>query len=116
MSTCGKGRAAEDRAAEYLSRMGCTLLSRNFRCKAGEIDIVAARTGILHFVEVKLIEGAGRESLAVSVNSQKQKRIAESAQFFLQLHREYSNCSAQFDVIAVSDTVDWIEHAFLESR
>lgn len=116
MSTCGKGRAAEDRAAEYLSQKGCVVLARNFRCKYGEIDIIASKAEVLHFIEVKLIEGAGRESLAVSVNRQKQKRIAESAQFFLQLHREYSNCPAQFDVIAVSDTVDWIEHAFLEFR
>lgn len=48
-----RGRAGEDRAAEYLRGGGYEILDRNWRCPAGEIDIVAASPGALVVVEVK---------------------------------------------------------------
>ncbi|MRI83991.1 MAG: hypothetical protein C6I00_06180 [Nitratiruptor sp.] len=48
-----KGFAAEERAASYLQELGFTIVERNFTIRGGEIDIVASKGGILHFVEVK---------------------------------------------------------------
>lgn len=48
-----RGRAGEDRAARYLVAEGFTVLDRNWRCPAGELDIVVARGGDLVVVEVK---------------------------------------------------------------
>lgn len=47
------GRAGEERAADELRRRGFAILERNWRCRAGEIDIVAARGGVIAVVEVK---------------------------------------------------------------
>lgn len=47
------GRAGEERAAEYLTAQGYRILERNWRCAQGEVDIIAAREGVVHFVEVK---------------------------------------------------------------
>ena len=49
------GAWGEERAAKYLRSKGYTILERNFRCRAGEIDIIARRGGIITFVEVKLV-------------------------------------------------------------
>lgn len=48
-----KGREAEDRACMFLSQNGFEILERNFFARYGEIDIIAQKNGILHFVEVK---------------------------------------------------------------
>ena len=48
-----KGEAAESRASEYLSDKGFAIVERNFYSRFGEIDIVASKDGVLHFVEVK---------------------------------------------------------------
>lgn len=114
MPTVDTGKLAEQAAAEFLTSSGCEILARNFRCTYGEIDIIARRESELHFIEVKNTKGAGKESLSVTVNKKKQKRISESAQYFLELHREYNNYHTQFDVVAVSETIEWIEQAFLE--
>lgn len=114
MSTVETGKRAERRVVEYLMQSNFTILAVNFRCLHGEIDIIALHDNRIHFIEVKSISGAGKESIAVTVNKQKQKRISESAQFFLQLHREYNNYQAQFDVVTVADTIELIEQAFLE--
>ncbi|HOT59795.1 MAG TPA: YraN family protein [Spirochaetia bacterium] len=114
MSTVETGKHAEQCAVEFLVKLNFTILAVNFRCLYGEIDIIALHENRIHFIEVKTIAGAGKESLAVTVNKQKQKRISESAQFFMQVHREYNNCHAQFDVVTVADTIELIEQAFLE--
>lgn len=114
MSTVAIGKRAEQRAAKFLVNSNFTILAVNFRCLYGEIDIIALHETRIHFIEVKTIAGAGKESLSVTVNKHKQKRISESAQFFMQLHREYNNYQAQFDVVTVADTIELIEQAFLE--
>jgi len=48
------GRLGEKIAAEFLAKKGYRILARNFRTRFGEIDLVAAKDGVLVFVEVKL--------------------------------------------------------------
>ncbi|BEG56667.1 YraN family protein [Helicobacter sp. NHP21005] len=48
-----RGQLAEDLACVYLQKQGCKILCRNFYSSFGEIDIVATKDGVLHFVEVK---------------------------------------------------------------
>jgi putative endonuclease len=54
-----RGRAGEQRAADYLERLGYTVVDRNWRCDQGEVDIVATRDDDLVFIEVKTRRGTG---------------------------------------------------------
>jgi len=82
-STVRTGRAGEDAAACHLEERGYKLLERNYRCRAGEIDIVALDGGVLCFVEVKArgigAYGGGLEA----VENRKQGRIRRAAQGYL---------------------------------
>lgn len=81
------GKWGEDRAAVYLVDHGYEILERNYRCKAGEIDIVAMDGSTLVFVEVKT-----RCSLACglpgeSVTNLKKQHIRRAARWYVAEHR-----------------------------
>jgi putative endonuclease len=95
----GAGEAWEKLAARELSRAGYDILARNYRTKAGEIDLVAREGRTLCFVEVK-----GRRSLAYgtaaeAVDREKQRRIWNAAQLYLQRERVRPAC--RFDVVTI---------------
>ena len=93
------GTRQESRAAEYLESLGYHILERNFRCRFGEIDLIAWDGDILCFVEVKtrtnLQMGLPREY----VTPAKQRRIKKTALFYLVAHD--LDCPARFDVAEV---------------
>jgi putative endonuclease len=96
----GLGRTGEHLAADALMERGYRILERNFRCRYGEIDLVAEQEQDLVFVEVKTRRGTtyGRPEEAVTVA--KQRKIVEVASYYLDLH----NCperSWRIDVVAV---------------
>ncbi len=111
------GNAGEDIAAAELSRLGCRIIERNFRCRIGEIDIIAEKDGILIFVEVKTRRSRlfGRPSEAV--NWAKQRKIIKTSQSYL-LYRKIENMPCRFDVVEVyigpnqQNVVTWIKNAF----
>jgi putative endonuclease len=111
-----KGRAGEDAAARLLEQAGFTIIERNFRSEAGEVDIVAEDHGTLVFVEVKAWNTYGIESLEFSINKKKQKKIIQTAKFFLESHREYSNNQIRFDVVFIGPGfARHLASAFMES-
>ena len=75
------GFACEDRAAEFLRGEGFEILKRNFHCRFGEIDIIARKDGILHFVEVKAT--SGDYDAAERVTDAKMVKILKAAEFYL---------------------------------
>ena len=81
-SSAAAGRRGEEAAAERLESENWLVLARNYRAGPGEIDIVAAKDGILCFVEVKSWERLGSEQLADSINAAKRRRILETAKIF----------------------------------
>ena len=70
------GAWGEERAAKYLRGKGYTILERNFRCRSGEIDIIARRGGIITFVEVKLRRDADFAEAREFVTAAKQRRFS----------------------------------------
>jgi putative endonuclease len=100
-SSTQKGRAGEDVAAAFLEAEGWSLVARNLRWKGGEIDIVAARDGVIAFTEVKSWESLGPEELERAIGYDKRRRIIETTKIFLSRHREYKDWSVRFDVILV---------------
>ena len=96
-----QGAAGEAEAARFLEQAGYQILERNYRTRAGEIDLIARKGNLLVFVEVKMrsSEAFGRPEEAI--DSRKQKKIIEIAQVYLAEHP----CAAQdirFDVIALT--------------
>ena len=82
----GLGRTGEHMAAETLIEQGYRILERNFRCRHGEIDLVAEHQQDLVFVEVKTRRGDifGRPEEAVNLH--KQRKLVEVATYYLDLH------------------------------
>ena len=76
------------------------IVARNFRCRAGEIDLVALDGRALVFVEVRSRHGERRGSGLESVTARKQQQVVRVAQYFL-AGRGWSEREARFDVIGI---------------
>ena len=100
MSTTDIGRRGEDAAAAYLERIGMTLVERNWRCKAGEIDVIALDGESLVLVEVKTRRSTRAGSPEDAVGPTKQKRLVRLAKAYLQ-HAGLEPVAVRFDVIAI---------------
>ena len=116
------GDCYEDLAANWLQARGLQLVRRNYRCKLGEIDLIAIDDRHLVFVEVRARRNPRFASAAASVDWRKQRRLVRTAQYFLQRHPRWTQLPCRFDVIAIeprqspSDaTVQWIRAAFSEA-
>lgn len=97
------GGIAEDHAARYLASRGYRIRERNFRTRAGEVDIVAEHGGALVFVEVRARTSTRFMSQAESVNTAKQRRIRRAADTFIAA-RERRERVMRYDVVEVSLT------------
>jgi putative endonuclease len=109
------GSAAEERAAQFLLRAGCEILARNFRCRMGELDIIARRGGLLIIAEVRLRSSAQFGGAAASITSAKRARIVRAARFFLARRRALAALAVRFDALLLSgsgEPIEWIEGAF----
>lgn len=95
------GSRSERAGGHFLRRLGYSLLEHNFSCELGEIDIIALDGKTLVFVEVRSTEGGDTAMPAQSVDPAKQKRLTRLALFYLQ-KRRLLDCSARFDVLAIS--------------
>ncbi len=124
MSSCGqertrRGRDGEERAAAYFSGLGYEILGRNWRTRTGEIDIIAFREPFLVFVEVKAYPHGDVSMLERALGKTKRKRIIETAKYFVQKFRQYSNSYMRFDVVIVDmpglGPLYHIENAFSEN-
>lgn len=94
------GRAGEAAAAEHLGSRGLEILERNYRCRAGEVDLVAVEGGVLVFVEVKTRSGRGYGLPAEAVTPAKQRRLRQVASQYLQERRPPQQ-DLRFDVVEV---------------
>lgn len=103
----------EERAVRYLKEHGYSMLARNYRCRKGEIDIVAKEEEYLCFIEVKYrTEGTFGGALS-AVNLKKQQRISNTALFYLMEYGYTDDTPCRFDVLGVTaDHVELIRNAF----
>jgi putative endonuclease len=95
------GSRSERAAARFLKRLGYRIVIRNYSCRHGEIDLVALDGGCLVFVEVRSTGTEDASRPAASVDRAKQRRLTDLALHFLQ-ERRLLDCSARFDVLALS--------------
>lgn len=77
------GDKGEDLALRYLRSNGFSLVQRNFRTPAGEIDIIAKKGGVIHFFEVKTRSGTWYGHPFEAITAQKKRRMKKVAEWFL---------------------------------
>ena len=110
------GRWGEAQAADWLEKRGCVLVAANWRCRFGEIDLIAEDGDFLCFVEVKL-RSAGSIGLPREfVDARKRERLRAAASAYLSAHD--IDAPARFDVAEVYQEPDgtlrleYLENAF----
>jgi len=94
------GDLGEKSAADYLRKRGYRIHERNYRCRAGEIDIVAQDRDCLVFVEVRTRTGPAFGTPEESIGAVKKGRLASAALTYLQTHRKLPP-HWRFDVVAI---------------
>jgi putative endonuclease len=107
------GALGERIAADYLEKQGYHIRDRNFRCKEGEIDIIAEKDDFLIFVEVRTRRSSSMGTPEESVTAFKVERLITVAQSYIQSHQDLPPCW-RIDVVAVELTpkgkISRIEH------
>ena len=116
LSTASKGAQGEAAAAAFLQSQGWCVLERNFRCRAGEIDLIVRRDDLVAFVEVKAWRSVPEEDLGRSVGPRKRGRIARAARVYLSRHPELAPAHLRFDVVFLGgeESIRHIAGAFSE--
>lgn len=95
-----RGMKGEKVAADYLQSKGYEIITRNYRCSLGEIDLIARREGLLVFVEVRSRWSGGFGSPEQSISVRKMNRLVDLANYYLstELRREVP---CRFDFIGI---------------
>lgn len=108
-----KGDGAERQALAYLQQQGLTLVTSNFRCKSGELDLVMKDGAALVIVEVRYRKSEQFGGALASITRQKQARIVAATQHYVIINK-LSHCAIRFDVVALSgdSRINWIKNAF----
>ncbi|MCR5546303.1 MAG: YraN family protein [Lachnospiraceae bacterium] len=107
------GTKYEELAANKLKEEGYEILEMNYRCRIGEVDIIAKDKEYLVFVEVKYRKTSKAGMPQEAVNYKKQKKISATAAYYLMSHHYRDDVSVRFDVVSVlSNEVEIIKNAF----
>ncbi len=114
--SCKTGAQAEQQALRYLQQQGLKIITRNYHCRRGEIDLILWEGELLLFVEVRYRKSARFGTAAESVTPEKQRRILAAASHYLQRERAVQDVACRFDVVAISgekaENIHWIKDAF----
>ncbi|MAV29013.1 MAG: YraN family protein [Legionellales bacterium] len=109
------GQAGEWLAVFIVFLSGYRLLAVNFRARAGEIDIICRRCGVIVFMEVKTRWQSDLSSCYSAVGMKKRQRILTTSQYFLSKYPQYLECTQRFDIliIRIMDLrIHWVKNAF----
>ena len=107
------GTEYETKAEEYLESKGYRILGKNYRCKFGEIDLIAKDGDYLVFVEVKHRKNNHTGNPLEAVTYRKIRRISMTASYYIMMHHISVDSPIRFDVIGyLGDEVTHIENAF----
>ena len=110
-----RGVDSEALAAAFLQGRGLTILERNYRCRLGEIDLVARDGGTTVFVEVRRRASSAFGGAAASITSKKRTKLIRAARHYLSRLRHVPQC--RFDALLIEGEpprIEWIRNAFGE--
>ena len=108
-----RGAAAEALAAEFLEARGLTIMARNYRCRGGEIDLIARDGDTLIFVEVRLRSDPAFGGAAESITAAKRRRLSFAAAHYLsRLSQPSREPPCRFDAILLTaldpGRIEWL--------
>lgn len=108
------GTDKEELAMEYLKEQGYRILNHSFRCRIGEIDIVAKDGGYLVFIEVKYRKTSAASGLPeYAVSKSKMRTISRVATYYLMKEKKGMDTPCRFDVVAIDgDQIRLHKNAF----
>lgn len=113
------GQEAENLARRHLEQHGLTLVTQNWRCRRGELDLIMLDGATLVFVEVRFRKHQEWGGALESVDSHKRGKLILAAQLFLQSESRWSRLACRFDVVAIqagklqiSPQLHWLKNAF----
>ncbi len=102
-----KGNFAENRAINYLQEAGFLVIDRNYYSRFGEIDIIATKDKVLHFVEVK----SGEYDPIYQITSSKLSKIQKTA--YIYLSKKKLDMDFCIDALIVTEDIEFIENITL---
>ncbi|SEJ15099.1 YraN family protein [Pseudomonas sp. NFR16] len=112
------GREAEAYALRHLKQHGLQLITQNWLCRRGELDLVMLDGDTVVFVEVRYRRHAGWGGALESVDFRKQEKLTLAAQSFLQSESKWADSPCRFDVVAINGdpgtapALNWLKNAF----
>jgi putative endonuclease len=109
------GASAEARAAQLLGAAGLQLVQRNYRCRMGELDLIARQGDLLIVAEVRLRSSERYGGAAASITRAKRQRIVRTTRHLLARYPSLQKCSVRFDALLVAGEdgpIEWIKGAF----
>ncbi len=113
MNNRAVGTEFEQKASVYLEKNGYRILERNFRCKIGEIDLIARNEGYLCFIEVKYRSSSSKGFPSEAITPGKIRRITRTAQYYMLLHKYPMDTPCRFDaVVILENELTVIKNAF----
>ena len=113
MNENNAGLAAEKLAATFLRAQGLKMVTQNYHCRFGEIDLIMTDASTLVFIEVRLRSNKQFGSAGASITPQKQQKLMLTAEHYLQQNATKNAC--RFDVILLDkldiSAIVWLKNA-----
>jgi len=115
------GAEHERTALEYLQARGLKLVTKNFNCRMGEIDLIMRDQNTLVFVEVRFRNSRSHGGAVASINYKKQQKLWRTAQYYLVSIKKYDKIACRFDIIAIEmqgqqTHIQWLQNALENIR
>ena len=107
------GSHAEEQALRYLQQHGLKLLSRNWRCKLGELDLVMQDGETVAVIEVRSRARGDWGAAAETIDARKQARLVRATRLWLARRPELAEQPLRFDVVTLdAGNLEWRREAF----
>ncbi|MBR2766339.1 MAG: YraN family protein [Blautia sp.] len=107
------GAEKENLAAAWLEDQGLRILARNYRCRLGEIDLIAKDQETVVFLEIKYRKNPDKGEAVWAVDMRKQRVISKVAKYYLTAVFRSVDIPCRFDVIGIDgEQITWIRNAF----
>ena len=110
------GAKQESIALKFLQQKGLKLITKNFRSKIGEIDLIMHDTTQIIFIEVRYRNLKSHGTPAETVNYTKQQKIIKTSTIYLIQNNLYDKVNIRFDIISINNDpvspIEWIKNAF----